>query len=130
MYVVVAHPGTGRTPAPNPMDRGHVKQRKEYVKTYFPGAPDEKQAGVVLVRAGETAKANFALLASETYRVSGRVVGLAPPQISGILLVSANGSERQDDVDGEGKFQFASGNVRGESFAAEPGREQGGKPAL
>jgi Carboxypeptidase regulatory-like domain len=108
IYVVQAEPRSGERPVPSAADKGHARQTATYVGTYFPGVLEEKQAGVVLVKAGETAKANFGLLTSETYRVAGTLSGVASASGVQLVLVSAGGSELRARLDENGKFAFAS----------------------
>jgi len=129
MYAVMAEPGSGQGPTANVGDKTRGSKRAAYVITYYPGVPEEKQAGPVLVKAGETAAVNFGLLTQETYRVSGTVLGGASAAVSGIVLTSSSGATLSEALDGAGKFEFPS---------VEPGRYEarlllsagaaGGKP--
>ena len=58
-------------------DKGKPKEHLFYVATYFPGTLDKSQAIEVEVRSGEEAAANFGVLTSHMYRVSGSVTGAA-----------------------------------------------------
>jgi len=113
MYAIMAEPASGQGPTANAGDKTRGSKRAAYVITYYPGVPEEKQAGPVLVKAGETAAVNFGLLTKETYRVSGTVLGGASAAVSGIVLTSSSGSTLSAALDGAGQFEFPS---------VEPGR--------
>ena len=128
MYAVAAMP-MAQQPATNGAENVHGKSTRLFVDTFFPGVPDEKQSGVVAVKAGETATANFALLTAETYRVSGTVVGSVPGRVTGIVLTANNGATFQATVNRAGEFAFAS--VRPGTYGATlllRSADAGGKP--
>ena len=105
-YQVRAEPTPDITPAPNPADKGRQKDRAVYTKTYFPGAMEEGQAGMVQVVSGGTASANIGLLSNRAYRVNGTVAGVSAAQMAQIVLVSRGGTALQENLDDAGKFEF------------------------
>jgi hypothetical protein len=107
MYAVAAKPLAQR-PNASGTENGGGKPASLFVDTFFPGVPDETQAGVVLVKTGETAVANFRLLTGETYRVSGTVLGVEPGRVTGIVLTSNNGATFQGNVNRAGEFVLPS----------------------
>jgi 5-hydroxyisourate hydrolase-like protein (transthyretin family) len=107
MYAVVAMP-LAQQPVASAAENGRGNPARLFVDTFFPGVPNEKQAGVVAVKTGETTTANFALLTGETYRVSGTLVGVEPGQVTGIVLMSDTGATFQASVNRGGEFAFAS----------------------
>jgi protocatechuate 3,4-dioxygenase beta subunit len=128
MYSVAAMP-LAPQPAASAAENARGKPTRLLVDTFFPGVPDEKQAGVVLVKAGETATANFGLLTSETYRVSGTVVGVEPGRVKGIMLTSNNGATFQTSLNSAGEFAFA--GVRPGTYEAKvllKGADASGQP--
>lgn len=107
MYSVVAMP-MAQQPVTSAAENERGKRATLFVDTFFPGIPDERQAGVVLVKAGETATANFSLLKGEAFRVSGTVVGAGAGRVNGIVLMSNTGATFQASVNNAGEFSFAS----------------------
>jgi hypothetical protein len=105
-YLVLAqlHGNTG--PPPNPTDKGKQKERAVYALTYYPGALEEKQASAVRVIAGGTATANFSLMSSRAYHVSGTVAVAGNPTHSQIILVSTTGKAETQNLREGGQFDF------------------------
>jgi protocatechuate 3,4-dioxygenase beta subunit len=99
------HGNTG--PPPNPADKGRQKERAVYAVTYYPGALEDKQASAVRVIAGGTATANFSLLVSRAYHVSGTVGGAGSSTHSEILLVSTTGQVVSQKLQEGGRFDFS-----------------------
>ena len=105
-YEVEAEPPVFIEPAPNPTDKGRQRDKVLFTKTYYPGAMEEGQAGFVQVVSGGTATANVTLLTNRAYRVGGMVSGGGGAQVEQIVLVSAGGTQLQENVEEGGKFEF------------------------
>jgi len=103
-YTIQATPPKTQVPAANEKDS--AKDRLVYVKTYFPGTLDERQAAAVDVSAGGAATANFAVQASHAFRVSGTIVGIGSPQMTQLILSSQNGQGEEQNLAEGGKFDF------------------------
>jgi hypothetical protein len=103
-YVVQAIPP--KIQAPSADEKNATNDRLVYVKTYFPGTRDERQAATVEVTPGGTEITNFALQVSHAYRVSGTIAGVGAQGMAQLMLVAKNGQgEEQTLVEG-GKFDF------------------------
>ena len=89
-YVVTAQPSPG-TPVGQVQKQGKAKEHVVYATTYFPGTLDKSQAVEVEVRSGEEAAANFGVLTSRVYRVSGSVTGVPSGGLAQFFLNSKNG---------------------------------------
>ena len=96
----------GRGPAPNPADKGKQKDPAVYALTYYPGTLEEKSASAVRVTPGATTIANFSMVTSESYRVSGTVKVAGNPQNMQMFLVSENGQTEAQQLGDGGKFEF------------------------
>jgi hypothetical protein len=86
-----------------------TKEHLLYVATYFPGTLDKSQAVDVDVRSGEEAVANFGVLTSHVYRVSGTVTGVPSGALVQIFLTSKSGGESVDDREqlrGDNRFEY------------------------
>src|SRR5208337_3939800 len=103
-YTIQATPPKTQVPAANEKDS--AKDRLVYVKTYFPGTLDERQAAAVDVSAGGAATANFAVQASHAFRVSGTIVGIGSPQMTQLILSSQNGQGEEQNLAEGGTFDF------------------------
>jgi hypothetical protein len=104
-YIVQAQThGTG--PAPDPALRGRQKDRAIYALTFYPGTLEMKQASAVQVAAGGTATANFSVLTSGAYRVSGIVAVTGNPRNMQIFLVATSGQTEEHGLGDGGKFEF------------------------
>jgi hypothetical protein len=80
-----------------------------YVSTYFPGTLDKSQAVDVEVRSGEEAVANFGVLTSHVYRVSGTVTGMPNGALVQIFLNSKSGGEpmeNREQLRGGNRFEY------------------------
>lgn len=104
-YIVQAQ-GHGMSPAPDPADRGKQKERPSYALTYFPGTVEPRQAIPVQVTAAGTAAANFMLMATRSYSVSGTVQLTGNPRNVQMYLVSTNGQTEAQGLDSDGRFAF------------------------
>jgi protocatechuate 3,4-dioxygenase beta subunit len=107
-YVISAQPSQ-RTPVGQVPDQGKTKERLLYVKTYFPGTLDKSQAVDVDVRSGEEAVANFSVLMSHVYRVSGSVTGLPSGPLTQMFLISKSGDAGMDNpqqLKGDNRFEY------------------------
>jgi hypothetical protein len=107
-YVVGARAAGNAEPSPNPADKGKQKERAVYAITFYPGTLDEKQASQVQVAPGGIATANFGMLTSGAYRVSGTVGGVGKAQMTEIILMSKGGTDEQQNLGEGGKFEFPS----------------------
>ncbi|MGB7844810.1 MAG: carboxypeptidase-like regulatory domain-containing protein, partial [Candidatus Acidiferrum sp.] len=106
-YLVRAQGEASAGPAPNPADKGHQREGAVYALTYYPGTYDEKQATPVHVTSGGTALANFNMVTSRSFRVSGTVVAPGNGRIMQIILTSKNGQQvEQQNVQEGGQFNF------------------------
>jgi hypothetical protein len=103
-YTVQATPPKSQAPSANEKDS--TKDRLVYVKTYFPGTLDERQAATVVVSSGGTAIANFAVQVSHAYRVSGTVAGLGAQGMARLMLLAKNGQGEEQNLAEGGKFDF------------------------
>ena len=107
-YVVSAQPSE-RVPAGQVQDQGKPKEHLVYVATYFPGTLDKSQAIEVEVRSGEEAAANFGVLTSHTYRVSGSVTGAPSGAMAQMFLISKRGGagmENREQLQEANRFEF------------------------
>jgi protocatechuate 3,4-dioxygenase beta subunit len=105
-YIVVARPTENLGPPPSASDKGHPRESVLFAATYYPGALDQKQASPLQVLPGTAASANFTLLTSRAYRVSGTIGGVN--QGGSIILISGNGRPQQQSLKEGGKFDFPS----------------------
>lgn len=103
-YIVQATPPKSQAPSANEKDS--TKDRLVYVKTYFPGTLDERQAATVVVSSGGTATANFAAQVSHAYRVSGTVAGVGAQGMAQLMLLAKNGQGEEQNLAEGGKFDF------------------------
>ncbi|MGB7728895.1 MAG: carboxypeptidase regulatory-like domain-containing protein [Candidatus Acidiferrum sp.] len=128
-YIVQAQ-AHGMSPAPDPVDKGKPRERPIYALTYYPGTVEVKQASPVQVTAGVTATANFSLLASRSYRVSGTVTVAGNPRNVQMFLVSTTGQTEAQSLGEGGKFVFL--NVLPGTYVAQivdmSGAGEGGAP--
>ncbi len=104
-YIVQAQT-RGISPAPDPADKGKPREKPVYALTYYPGTVDVKLASTVQVTAGVTATANFSLMASRSYRVSGTVAVAGNPRNTQMFLVSTTGQTEAQSLGDGGKFEF------------------------
>ncbi len=103
-YVVQATPPKSQAPSAN--EKNSTNSRLVYVKTYFPGTLDERQAATVEVSAGGTAITNFAVQVSHAYRVSGTVAGVGMQGMAQLMLLATNGQGEEQNLTEGGKFDF------------------------
>ena len=109
-YLVLARPPS-RGAVVNEMAGGKSKERLVPVATYYPGTAEKGQAIEVQVRGGEEVPANFGVVMSRTYRVTGTVIG-APSGalVQQLMLESKNGSHEVVDANEQlregGKFEY------------------------
>jgi hypothetical protein len=104
-YIVQAQ-AHGMSPAPDPSDKGKPREKPVYALTYYPGTVELRQASTLQVTAGVTATANFSLLASRSYRVSGTVQVAGNPRNVQMFLVSTTGQTEAQSLGEGGKFEF------------------------
>ncbi len=105
-YLVLARPQGNLGPPPSASDKGRPRETVFYAPTYYPGALDQKQASPLQVLPGSGASANFSLLTSRAFRVSGTVAGINGPGF--IMLLSTGGQPQQQSLKEGGKFDFPS----------------------
>jgi protocatechuate 3,4-dioxygenase beta subunit len=103
-YIVQATPPKSQAPSAN--EKSSTNSRLVYVKTYFPGTLDERQAATVEVSAGGTAITNFAVQLSRAYRVSGAVAGVGSQGMAQLMLLATNGQGEEQNLAEDGKFDF------------------------
>jgi protocatechuate 3,4-dioxygenase beta subunit len=108
-YLILAQPSQRRAAAP--ADGGEkAKDQLIYAPTYYPGALDKNRAVMVEVRSGEEAVANFGVLTSHAYRVSGTVVGVpSGAMMAQLMLLSKGGGETTDapqQLNDGGRFEY------------------------
>jgi Carboxypeptidase regulatory-like domain len=116
LYLVQAQ-AHGMGPAPDPADKGRQKDKAVYALTYYPGALETSGASPVRVVAGEMAIANFNLMTSRSFRVSGTVVVQGNPQNVQIFLVSKSGQVEAQGLREGGQFEFA--NIMPGTYVAQ-----------
>jgi Carboxypeptidase regulatory-like domain len=97
----------GMGPAPDPALKGRQRDKPVYALTYYPGTADPKAASPVGVTEGGTATANFEVVTSRSYRVSGKVAVAGNPGNVQMFLVSATGQTESQGLGDGGKFEFA-----------------------
>jgi len=104
-YLVQAQ-AHGMSPAPDPVDKGKQKERPTYALTYFPGTVEERQASPVQVTAAGTVMANFVMMATRSYSVSGTVQVTGNARNVQMYLVSTSGQTEAQQLDADGRFMF------------------------
>jgi protocatechuate 3,4-dioxygenase beta subunit len=117
-YVISAQPPQ-TAPTGQVQDSEKPKEHLLYVATYFPGTLDKSQAVDVDVRSGEEAVANFGVLTSHVYRVSGTVTGVPNGALVQIFLASKSGGEpleNREQLRGDNRFEYQ--NVLPGTYAA------------
>jgi len=104
-YIVQAQ-AHGMGPVPDPAEKGKQKDRAIYALTYYPGTLEMRQASPVQVTPGGTAIANFGVVTSGAYRVSGTVLVEGNPRNMQMFLVSGTGQTEAQGLGEGGKFEF------------------------
>jgi len=104
-YVVQAQ-AHGTDPAPDPADKGKQRDKAVYAVTFYPGTAEEKTASAVRVTSGGTATANFNMVTSHAFRVSGMVTMTGNPRNTQIFLVSTSGQTEAQGLGEGGRFEF------------------------
>src|SRR5271166_6254272 len=104
-YVVQAQ-AHGMDPAPDPADKGKQRDKAVYAVTFYPGTAEEKTASAVRVTSGGTATANFNMVTSHAFRVSGTVTMTGNPRNTQIFLVSTSGQTEAQGLGEGGRFEF------------------------
>ena len=104
-YVVQAQ-AHGLSPAPDLAEKGKQREKATYALTFFPGTADVKTAAPVEVAAGGIATANFGVVTSRTYHVSGTVTMAGNPRNVQMFLVSTTGQTDAVGLGEGGKFEF------------------------
>lgn len=96
----------GMSPPPDPADKGKQRDRGAYALTYYPGTAEERSATGVKVTSAATAIANFNMLVSRSYRVSGTVIVQGNPQNVQMYLLSSSGQTEAQQLQDGGRFEF------------------------
>jgi hypothetical protein len=99
-YLISATP-LQRAPVVHVEEKGKAKVQLTYAATYYPGTVDKSRAIAVEVRAGSEAAANFGVLMTHLYRVSGTVAGVPSGAMVRVFLTSKSGGA---DMDGLGEL--------------------------
>src|SRR5271170_3692310 len=106
-YLISAQPSQ-RT-APHAEGGEKAEEHLIYAPTYYPGALDKVRAVVVEVRSGEEAVANFGVLTSHAYRLSGTVTGVPGGAMAQLILFSKSGggaTDSQEQLKEGGRFEY------------------------
>jgi Carboxypeptidase regulatory-like domain len=96
----------GMSPPPDPADKGKQRDHGAYALTYYPGTTEEGSASVLRIAPGATAIANFNMLVSRSFRVSGTVIVQGNSQNMQIYLVSSSGQTEAQQLQDGGRFDF------------------------
>jgi hypothetical protein len=107
-YVISAQPSE-MAPIRQAQDQGKTKESLVYVSTYFPGTLDKSQATDVDVRSGEEAVANFGVLTTHVYRVTGSVTGAPSGPMTQIFLMSKSTGARiqnREQLKSDNRFEY------------------------
>jgi hypothetical protein len=115
-YLVQAQ-AHGISPAPDPAEKGRQRDPATYTLTFFPGTLDVKGASPVQVTPGGTSTANFGVLTSRSYHVSGTVTLTGSAQNMQMYLVSTSGQTEAHELGDGGKFDF--GGVQPGTYVAQ-----------
>jgi protocatechuate 3,4-dioxygenase beta subunit len=95
-YFISAAPPQ-RAPAVHVEEKGKAKEQLVYASaTYYPGTVDKSRAIAVEVHAGDVASANFGVLMTHAYRVSGTVAGVPSGAEVRLFLTSTSGGAGMD----------------------------------
>jgi hypothetical protein len=90
-YLISAAPSQ-RASVVHAEEKGKAKEQLIYASTYYPGTVDKSRAIAVEVHAGDVASANFGVLMTHAYRVSGMVAGVPSGAMVRFFLISKSGS--------------------------------------
>ena len=93
-------------PPPDPADKGKQRDLGVYALTYYPGTVEERTATPVGVTSGATAIANFNMMVSRSYRISGSVIVQGNPRNVQMFLVSGSGQTEAQQLQEGGRFEF------------------------
>jgi len=104
-YLVQAQ-AHGMSPAPDPADRGRQKELATYALTYFPGTVEARQAIPVQVTEAGTTAANFVMMSTRSYSVSGAVQLAGNAKNVQMYLVSTSGQTETQALSEDGRFEF------------------------
>jgi hypothetical protein len=96
----------GMAPPPDPADKGKQRDLGVYALTYYPGTVEERTATPVGVTSGATAIANFNMMVSRSYRISGSVIVQGNPRNVQMFLVSGSGQTEAQQLQEGGRFEF------------------------
>jgi protocatechuate 3,4-dioxygenase beta subunit len=133
-YLISALP-SHRAPVLHVEEKGKAKEQLLYASTYYPGSVDKSRAIAVEVHAGDVASANFGVLMTHAYRVSGTVAGVPSGTEVRLFLTSKSGGPGMDSPEElrEGN-RFEYGNVLPGSYVAMllvvKGMLTGGEPEM
>ena len=111
-YVISAAPAT-KPPAAPAGEGGKAQERRVYALTYYPGTLDKSRAVEVDVHSGEEAAANFGVLMTQAYRVTGTVSGVPTGAMVRLFLMSKNrdagmGTEGMQELTEGNRFEYPS----------------------
>jgi protocatechuate 3,4-dioxygenase beta subunit len=106
-YLISAIPSQ-RTTGVHVEEKGKPKEQLFYASTYYPGTVDKSQAVALEVHAGEEASANFGVLMTHAYRVSGTVSGVPNGATVRFLLASNGGAgmDKPEELREGNRFEF------------------------
>jgi len=134
-YLISALP-SHRAPVLHVEEKGKAKEQLVYASaTYYPGTIDKSRAIAVEVHAGDVASANFGVLTTHAYRVSGTVAEVPSGAMVRFFLTSKSGGAGMDNPEElkEGN-RFEYGNVLPGTYVAMllvvKGMLSGGEPEM
>jgi protocatechuate 3,4-dioxygenase beta subunit len=96
-YLISATPPQRAPVAVHVEEKGKAKEQLTYAVTYYPGTADKSRAISVEVHAGSEVSANFGVLMTHLYRVSGTVAGVPSGAMMRVFLTSKSGGMEMDD---------------------------------
>jgi hypothetical protein len=134
-YLISAAPSQ-RAPAVHVEEKGKAKEQLVYASaTYYPGTVDKSRAIAVEVHAGDVASANFGVLMTHAYRVSGTVAGVPSGAMVRFFLTSKSGGagiDGPEELKEGNRFEY--GNVLPGTYVAMllvvKGMLSGGEPEM
>lgn len=133
-YLISAAPSQ-RAPAVHFEEKGKAKEQLVYASaTYYPGTVDKSRAVPVEVHAGDVASANFGVLMTHAYRVSGTVAGVPSGAEVRLFLTSKSdaGMDNPEELRKGNQFEYK--NVLPGTYVAMllvvKGMLSGGEPEM